>query len=263
MKFESIRIARQEDRHQRWLAYSEKLRKDPALLAYYTFESAGQTNAILPNLSAAGSVLDGRVDSAEWVYGRLPGKFALLFHGPKSGDKAILPHQERFKFTGPFSVAVWFKVERFTAPYQALVTKGDTSWRLQRYPNTDAFNFAVNYGSEKIDIPQAHGRTNVADGRWHLAAAVYEPAGPVAHQRLYIDGDLDVERESPLPMQQNDEPVWLGANSEKRWPDGEFGGLIDEVAIFARALSTQEVAAMFQAGSPANTATAQRSGETK
>ena len=63
-KFESMRIPRREDRYQRWLAYSQKLREDPALVAYYTFESAGATNAILPNLSAAGGRWTGRSKTA-------------------------------------------------------------------------------------------------------------------------------------------------------------------------------------------------------
>ena len=87
------------------------------------------------------SALDGQVEGAEWVYGRLPGKYALYFHGPGSGDKVVLPEQERFKFTGPFSVAVWFRVERFTAMTHTLVAKGDTSWRLHQDKRTKQISF--------------------------------------------------------------------------------------------------------------------------
>ena len=237
MKFESLRIPRREDNYQRWLAYSQNLRKDPALVAYYTFESAGATNAILPNLSAAGSALDGRVDGGEWVYGRLPGKFALLFHGPGSGDKVALPQPNRFEFTGPFSVAVWFKVDRATAIWPALVAKGDTSWRLQYHgAATAALSFDT---TDPVFRPHTMasyqimaGRTKIADGRWHLAVAVYEPAGNVARKRLYLDGGLDAEGESSMPRGRNDLPVWLGANAER--PERELQGLMDEVAIFSR-----------------------------
>ena len=108
----------------RWQAYSRQLRQDPALVAYYTFESAGQSNAILPNQSSAGSALDGQVEGAEWVYGRLPGKYALYFHGPGSGDKVVLPEQERFNFTGPFSVVVWFRPDRFTTTVSSVDRQG-------------------------------------------------------------------------------------------------------------------------------------------
>ena len=234
-KFDSLRIPRREDRFQRWLAYSQKLRKDPALVAYYTFESAGATNAILPNLSAAGSALDGRVDGGEWVYGRLPGKYALLFHGPGSGDVVVLPNQERFKFAGPFAVAVWFKAERFTAAWQALVAKGNTSWRIQQFDKGKNLSFDTNHGPVPIqDVDEAISPASVADGRWHLVVAVHEPVGKAAHNRFYVDGHLDAEGNVPPAVHQNNEPVWLGGNCDKRSPHREFEGLIDEVAIFAR-----------------------------
>jgi hypothetical protein len=45
--------------------------------------------------------------------------------------------------------------------------------------------------------------------------------------------------------------VWVGASS--LCPDRELEGRIDEVAILARALSIEEVAAMFEAGNPYST----------
>ena len=229
---------------RRWQAYSRQLRKDPALVAYYTFERAGRSNAVLPNLSAVGSALDGQVEGAEWVYGRLPGKYALLFHGPDSGDKVVLPEQERFNFTGPFSVAVWFKVAGFTKYHQGLVTKGDFSWRLQQRDATNTLGFFTNAaGQDDRSIVRANGDTEIADGRWHLAVGVYEPAADLVHLRLYVDGRLDAEQQSPWRLRQTDDPVWLGANSG--YPGLEFQGWIDEVAIFARALSAAEAAAMF------------------
>ena len=93
---------------------------------------------------------------------------------------------------------------------------------------------------------------NAADDRWHLATAVVEPAGNVGRMKLFLDGRLDAEGESPLPLSRNNEPVWLGNNS--RCSDRAFPGLIDEVAIFNRAISAAEIKAMFKAGNPAATA---------
>ena len=201
-------------------------------MAYYSFESAGESDATLPNLSSAGKLLDGQVEGAEWVYGRFPGKFALYFHGPGSGDRVVVPEQERFKFTGPFSVAVWFKTEKFAGRYQALVTKGDTSWRIEQDLTSNHLCFGTSRGHDGATYvaEKTVGRTNVADGRWHLAVAVYEPAGKAAHKRLYLDGRLEANDDVPLPLRPNDEPVWLGANSTV--PQCEFCGPIDEVAIF-------------------------------
>jgi MSHA biogenesis protein MshQ len=93
-----------------------------------------------------------------------------------------------------------------------------------------------------------HGITDVKDDRWHLVIGVFEPADKGTHKRLYIDGCLDNRSDVPLLLRQEKLPVWIGASSEEA--GREFGGWIDEVAIFSRALSTKEAAAMFQAGKP-------------
>ena len=77
---------------------------------------------------------------------------------------------------------------------------------------------------------------------------MFDPVGNTAIRKVYIDGCLEVAAESPARFRQNDEPVWLGANSEL--PGAEFYGSIDEAAIFSRTLSAGEVRAMFEAGSP-------------
>ncbi len=235
---------------RQWQAYSRQLRNDPALLAYYTFENTGETNAILPNLSAAGRALDAHVEGAEWVYGRIPGKHALYFHGSGTGDRVVLPEQERFNFAGPFTVAVWFRAEQFRSRYHALVTKGDTSWRLQRYNTTSYLSFDTSRGPSEIPhiVDATCGQTPVDDQKWHFVVIVYEPEGAFAHKSLYLDGRLESQSNAPLPLLQNNEPVYLGANSTA--PNCEFWGVIDEVAIFSRALLADEVAKMFDNGNP-------------
>ena len=175
--------------YQQWKAYSQRLRKDPTLLAYYTFESPGQTNAILPNLSTAGSVFDGDVITGEWVGGRLPGKAAMYF--PADGQ-VVLRGGERFPSDGPFSVAVWFKAERLCLTWDVLISKGADGWRLERSgPDLCTFETGSDPDHAKIENTLG-GKTHVADGRWHLAVVVYEPMGPIARKRLYMDGRLDV-----------------------------------------------------------------------
>jgi hypothetical protein len=184
------------------------------------------------------------------VSGRLPGKHALLFHGSGSGDKVVLPEPKRFNFTGPFSVAVWFKVIELGNEHSAIVTKGDQSWRLQQGSKRYELNFGSNYGQTLEN--GIHGKTEVADRRWHLGVAVYEPQGHIARKLLYVDGQLDASGESPLPLNPTDSPVWIGSNSahSKR----EFQGWIDEVMFFARALSPKDVRWMYDAGNPAASA---------
>jgi hypothetical protein len=136
---------------------------------------------------------------------------------------------------------------QFAGSHEGLVTKGNQSWRFQQSSERTELKFDTNYGP-KLEHGLA-GKTEVADRRWHLGVAVYEPVGNTAHKRLFVDGRLDVANESPLSLNRTEHPVWLGANSG--YPGLEFQGWIDEVAIFGRALSAGEVRKMFEAGDPA------------
>ncbi len=243
---------------ERWQVYSRQLRRDPSLLAYYTFEKHNQSTSILPNQSPLGSVLDGKVENAEWVEGRIPGKLALYFHGPGSGDKVTLPQQERFNFSGPFSVVVWFKVKEFAGVWQNLISKGDTAWRLQYFDQFKKIVFDTN-GISKESAPslqplqplhETMPSAAMNDGRYHLFVAVCQPTGSTVNKLLYVDGRLEGNDKQAPPIHKNSDPVCIGSMSI--FPDREFSGWIDEVAILSRVLTADEVKAAFEAGNPNN-----------
>lgn len=249
-KFAPMHAATMQERRERWLEYSRRLRKDPTLVAYYTFEPDGRGNVTrLANQSPAGAALDGTVEGGEWVSGRLPGKLALYFHGPDSGDRVILPEQERFEFPGEFSVAVWFKQHEFRAIMPMLLAKGPDSWRLA-YDDRGPLRFCTK-GYTGILWQGTDGQTRIDDGQWHLGVGVYEPIDGAARLRVYVDGRLEGESKVSTPRVHNDKAVWLGSSDHATGNrENSFTGWIDEVAIFSRILSTEEVRAMFKAGEP-------------
>ncbi len=246
---------------RRWQAYSQKLRLDPSLVAYYTFETRGREatdmGVILPNVALTGEALDGRIDGPRWAIGRFPGKFALRFTGPDWRDRVELPDESRFDFTGSFSVAIWFKADvSFDIPgWSILIAKGDTSWRLHRFGKLKRLFF------DNHTKTRAASQRDIVDGHWHLVVAVFETDGKSGHKRLYLDGRLEGETKSPPATQTNDDPVWLGNNST--YPNRAFCGLIDEAAIFSRPLSGREVQEMFHAGEATAGDNAQQGGSDK
>ncbi|HRS70713.1 MAG TPA: LamG domain-containing protein, partial [Anaerohalosphaeraceae bacterium] len=95
---------------------------------------------------------------------------------------------------------------------------------------------------------------SVNDGQWHhVAAVLQEPAsGPASVQnlRLYIDGQLDAGTYTNPTVEINtgtDCSVRIGVMQK---PDGAlesfFGGQIDEVRIYDRALSESEIQSLLQ-----------------
>jgi hypothetical protein len=229
----------------RWQAYSRQLRKDPSLVVYYTCESPDADRTTLPNVAATGSAMNARIEGPEWTTGRLPGKSALRFRGEESGDKVVIPEESRFNFIGAFSLAVWCKAERPPSECQALVAKGNTAWRIIQYARGENPRFDTG-DCYRSDFHFLYGQTRCFEDRWHLVVAVYEPGEKSDSKRLYVDGRLEGEsHDVPRPLPVNDQPLWLGSNSES--PKMELQGWIDEVAIFSRALSARDITEMFHA----------------
>jgi hypothetical protein len=127
-------------------------------------------------------------------------------------------------------------VSTFNRDHQAIVGKGNSAWRLQR--NRKGFN--VSFCCTGLAVPEdawsaARGTTNVNDGNWHHIVGVYD----ATQMYLYIDGELNVSARAGGRININDEPVCIGANSEKQ--EREWNGLIDDVRIYNYGLTQEEV----------------------
>ncbi len=183
-----------------------------------------------------------------WTAGRLGG--ALQFDG--AGDHVNCGDSPVFDLADEITVAAWVKVTAFSTPIQAVITKGDGSWRLQRSGSALCFHCNLQSGS----LLAADGSTPVIDGGWHHVVGVFD--GDNAH--LYVDGVLDgrasrlypddapVTSPSPTPgrLATSAYPVWIGDNAEA--PGNEWYGLIDDVRIYACALGAEDIAALALAG---------------
>lgn len=83
----------------------------------------------------------------------------------------------------------------------------------------------------------------VADGAWHHLVGVYgAEANRVAH---YVDGARVADFPAAGALPYRDLPIVLGETARASW---HFAGAIDEVALFDRALSREEVRALYRAG---------------
>jgi hypothetical protein len=84
---------------------------------------------------------------------------------------------------------------------------------------------------------------------WNFVAAVYDQSSGT--RRIYVNGELVAERTDP-PITVTDSTADLAIGAHLASPAGivtAFPGLIDEVEIFSRSLSTSEIRTLFQAGS--------------
>ncbi|MCP4256562.1 MAG: LamG domain-containing protein [Planctomycetes bacterium] len=185
---------------------------------------------------------------------------ALEFDG--LGDFVEITNEPAFDLTGNITIAAWIKVNAFDKRWQAIVTKGDTSWRISRTAEENTLAFHCT-GIESISSGWNNGiegKKNVNDSQWHHAVGVYDGSTVF----LYVDGVIDKSGKASGSIRMNDSPVFIGANSEKA--DREWNGLIDEVCIFRGAIDAKGIRALYSGENPmkvAQTANTQLQGPGK
>jgi hypothetical protein len=132
---------------------------------------------------------------------------------------------------GHFTIEMWFKINAFDKDWQALITKGDNSWRIHRSGNSNFLAFGTT-GLSNTDLTST---VNVNDGNWHHVAAVYDGA----NKYIYIDGVLDVSVPVTGTLNMSSYQTYIGENGQSM--NRHFNGLIDEVRIWDAPLSGSQI----------------------
>jgi len=167
-------------------------------------------------------------------------------------DYVEFGNDSRFDITDKITVVAWIKVGRFDRSWNAIVTKGDSAWRLSQEYDEDSLAFHCtgikssskkSWGSGWRQLG-VEGHVNVNDGKWHHVAGVYDGS----KISLYVDGVLDNSEDATGKIAVNDYPVLIGENSEER---GRYwNGLIDDVRIYSYALSESEIKDLYAGKDP-------------
>ncbi|MBW8042472.1 MAG: LamG domain-containing protein, partial [Planctomycetes bacterium] len=150
-------------------------------------------------------------------------------------------NKSSFNLTNQLTVAAWIKVNEFDKKYQAIITKGDNSWRLGRAGSSNNIEFACNgtaitrWTGWGVVPWSVLGTTSVNDGKWHHIVGVFDGTGLF----LYIDGGLEAAKGAGNSIDINSHDMYIGANAQV--PGREWNGLIDDVRIYNYALSQAEI----------------------
>ncbi|MGA2679248.1 MAG: LamG-like jellyroll fold domain-containing protein [Sedimentisphaerales bacterium] len=155
---------------------------------------------------------------------------ALEFSG--KGDHVKIANEPAFDITNQITISAWVNITSVPQEWTGIVTKGDTAWRMSTSFAKNVFHFGVSPND------YLNGMTEVSAGQWHHVACVYDGK----RMRIYVDGVLDVSIRRTGPIATNDFPVCIGENIEltgRCWH-----GLIDDVRIYNRALSENEIASL-------------------
>jgi hypothetical protein len=203
------------------------------LIGWWKFD---ETEGSVAKDSSGGNHNGTLVGNAKWSKGQIGGALELDGHNSfvRIADKSAFDAT-----SGQLTVAAWVNVRSVPAEWTAIVTKGDTSWRLSTAQQERKFHMSVNdYNHNDIDAINLNGSTSVNANEWHHLAAVYD--GGV--MKLYVDAKLDASKPWAGGIARNNFDVLIGENAEKTGRC--FDGLIDDVRIYNYALSEGEIKAL-------------------
>jgi hypothetical protein len=211
----------------------------PGELVLYLPFDAPDENGIVHDASGAGN--DGRVYGAKWVAeGHFGG--AYQFSITNLTDRIVIPNSDSLNLDY-ITVAAWVKAADKDGFWNRIM---DKDWR-----KGFCFNLGGDYKGKgprgKLSFESSVGYIEAArvldDNKWHHVAASFD--GNVV--RIYIDGTgRNQAVENPGPLPKNNWDLCIG-NSVVDYGTGEFiafDGLIDEVRIYNRALSADEIKAL-------------------
>ncbi len=173
---------------------------------------------------------------------RDPERGAVLKLGPGLGEYVDCGNDPAFNLVSGFTIAAWIKTQLFENFYQAVITKGNSAWRLHRFEPMQSLCLSLE-GARTTShaYGEVAGQTAVDDGQWHHVAAVFDGH----HLSLYLDGRLE-DRAVVFAgtLQKSDAPVWIG-NTYGASYNRFFVGLIDDVRIYSIPLLRNEVEAIY------------------
>ncbi len=196
---------------------------DPDLIAHWTLDETNGGFAV----DSSGEGNDGL-----WNNGTLP--VAALFANGLSfdgqNDVVEVPASASLNNLSQLTMSVWVNYSSSNG-WRSIIDKRDNG--------SDGFDLYLNESSQaflRINDSTLAGSSVLSAGAWHHLAAVYDGSAMV----LYVNGVQDASRISGAVAIDTLGPLLLGENYARG--NSYFQGVLDDVRIYRRALSSTEVA---------------------
>jgi hypothetical protein len=198
---------------------------DQSLVGYWPFdEGAGNVAA-----DASGNGHDGElIDSPAWVQGKF-GK-ALDFGG--TGSYVLVPDDDALDLTDAVTITAWFNLNEAIVGQRRMMSKNNSIFLLFDFGDPNSLDFLVKPDNDFTESTT----TDWKIGQWYHFAGTYDGDA----LRIYIDGKLEGETTGVPPMDSSDLDLWIGAD-DWQLPTTSFPGILDDVRIYSRALSEDEI----------------------
>lgn len=206
---------------------------DPALKAYYQLESnfsdSSPSGYNLTAIGTPGDIAAKFNNGKSFIYGSTYAKIA----------DASCPSLE---IPGSITVSVWAKPTNLGAFYSYIISKrtsspSDAGYYLAIDNNSKPIFFAGGLATNNLVVAAAAVANN---NLYHLVGVYDQSAGKL---RIYINGSLSAEVTASGSIADGNKDFFIALNSNNA-SEG-LDGILDDIAIFNRALSTQEISDLY------------------
>lgn len=205
---------------------------DDGLVAYWSFDEGSGITAH-DVIGGNNGILNG---DPIWVDG-ISGK-ALYFDG--SGDYVDVPNSPDLNPTSAITIAAWINWHSFTTTWPPIVKKHSETpfygYSLEMGANSTVHLSLETDGPERLvtDLVQ------IPKDEWHFIVGVYD--GSTGN--LYVDGTPETPKSVSGSILHSSTHLNIGHDSVN--PSRYFDGVIDEVRIYNRALTSAEIEYLYQ-----------------
>ncbi len=201
--------------------------QDAGLVGYWKFDDEG-TGTVL---DYSGNDRHGTINGNPQF---VPGLFGDAMHFTGDPDYVNIGDYKGLLGGHAFSITAWIK----TAANGEIVGWGNNVGTERVEFRVSEYRLRVEHGSGN-----RQGDTNVSDNQWHHVALTVEENSTISYPQviLYVDGEDDTRTGTDPDafniVENFDLSIARQYNGSNRW----FIGLIDEVRVYDRALSAEEV----------------------
>jgi|GEM_PF-2752533 len=204
--------------------------------------ATGDLTSYWPFDGTANDIVNGNHGTPHGDAAYADGKFGQALSLDGDGDYVSIPDSTSLDLSGEMTVEAWIKVA-VHKNYNAIVIKGEDvaeNYELLLYAD-GRLHSPIKFTDGSRTYLNASGA--ITDNNWHHVAMTYKPGQWI----IYVDGEKKAERTdiSKTPL-TNNIPLFIGAEQYLGSFRTErfFNGDIDEVGIWNRALSPEEIAAL-------------------
>lgn len=178
------------------------------------------------------------INSPEWTTGKI--NSALFFNG--IDDMVIVDDSHLINPTSGITVSAWIKWDidpQNGNEWTTIINKnGDRQYRLQHNRDNSLFEFAIRTSSGGRWVVSD---TSPEEGVWYHLAGTYD--GSI--MKIYVDGVLENSTLWDGSIDTSGSPLIFG---NRIWGDRGFNGVIDEIGLWGRALSSTEIEELYMEG---------------